>query len=303
MKKRIFPRFENTYKGNLHSHTTRSDGAYDLETVIKAYKEKGYQFLCISDHRRYYISSIKDNEDFIILDGMEGEVGDSCYHIHAIADYNVNVKERYEAESIWPVTDQSPQETINEYRNKGNICIINHPRWTKFEYEELLEPEGYLGIEVYNHNCDRESLTGYATDYWDYLLRKGKRVYGFASDDAHAKDLHCNVKEFFGGWICVSAAGLAQKDIVSSLKTGDFYASNGPEFLSIELEDNTLRVCTSPVKSIAFITWPEHGRNVYDRSGMDVREAEFTVPSGTQYVRIEITDINGKKAWSNPLFF
>ncbi len=303
MKKRIFPRFENTYRGNLHTHTTRSDGAYELDAVLHAYQDMGYQFLCISDHRKYYVSNVKENENFIILDGMEGEVGDSSYHIHAIADYSAEEAERFEAESIWPVTEQSPQETINEYIKRGNICIINHPRWTKLEYEELMEAEGYLGIEIYNHNCDRESLTGYATDYWDYLLRKGKRVYGFASDDAHAKDIHCNVSEYFGGWICVSAEGLSQKNIVNSMKTGDFYASNGPAFLTIDKEDRIISLQTSPVKSIAFISWPEHGVNVYDKSGKDIREAVFTVPEGTQYVRIEITDQNGKKAWSNPLFF
>lgn len=303
MKERIYPKFENIYKGNLHTHTTRSDGPYELNKILKAYKDMGYQFLCISDHRKYYVSKIKDNEEFIVLDGMEGEVGDSCYHIHAIADYSVEVKERFEAESIWPVTEQGPQETIDEYVRRGNICIINHPRWTKMEYEELLEPEGYLGIEVYNNNCDRESLTGYATDYWDYLLRRGKKVYGFASDDAHAEDLHLSVREYFGGWICVAAESLSQKNIVASLKAGDFYASNGPEILAIDREDNRISVQTSPVKSIAFVAWPEHGLNVYDKLGKDIREGSFTLPKGTGYVRIEITDQYGKKAWSNPIFF
>lgn len=302
MKKRIFPRFENTYKGNLHTHTTRSDGPYELDTVLKAYQDMGYQFLCISDHRKYYKSSRKDNEEFIILDGMEGEVGDSSYHIHAIGDYSVEAEARFGAEEIWPVTEKSPQETIDEYKKRGNICIINHPRWTKLEYEELLEAKGYIGIEIYNNNCDRESLTGCATDYWDYLLRRGKKVYGFASDDAHAEDFHFRVREYFGGWICVSADALSQKNIVSSLKSGDFYASSGPEILAIDREDHTLSVQTSPVTSIAFVAWPEHGLNVYDKNGRDIQEATFTMAEGTSYVRIEITDRYGKKAWSNPVF-
>lgn len=38
------------YRGNLHSHTTYSDGDYDLATMVKRYYELGYDFLANSDH-------------------------------------------------------------------------------------------------------------------------------------------------------------------------------------------------------------------------------------------------------------
>ena len=31
------------YKGNLHTHSTRSDGAHDPETVCALYREAGYE--------------------------------------------------------------------------------------------------------------------------------------------------------------------------------------------------------------------------------------------------------------------
>lgn len=37
-------------KGNLHTHTTNSDGELPPERVVRAYRERGYQFLCLSDH-------------------------------------------------------------------------------------------------------------------------------------------------------------------------------------------------------------------------------------------------------------
>lgn len=301
---RVFPKHQNCYKGNLHSHTTRSDGAYALEKVIQGYREKGYHFLCISDHHKYYVSNPAPEEEFVIIDGMEGEVGDSNYHIHALADYSRNVDKRFLPESVCPINlEQTPQETIDEYIGLGNICIINHPRWSKMEYEELLDVDHYLGIEIYNHGCDRESLTGYSVDYWDYLLRKGKRICGFASDDAHAADIDCADSEFFGGWIVVSAPTLNQQAIMDSMKQGDFYSSNGPAILSIEKEGTLVSVKTGPVKSIAFITYPEHGLNVYDKDGKDICEAQYKIHSNTEYVRIEITDGFGKKAWSNPIYW
>jgi predicted metal-dependent phosphoesterase TrpH len=304
MKTRVFPRYNHVYKGNIHSHTTRSDGAYDLTTLIKAYQDQAYQFLCISDHHKYLTSAPNADNAFLLLDGMEGGVGYSTYHIQAIADYEVATPRRIQPETKYPIVkDQAPQETLDEYRDQGNICIINHPRWTKLEYEDLLNIERYVGIEIYNHGCSCESHTGYAVDYWDYLLRRGKRVFGFATDDAHARDLQAAVKEYFGGWICVSADHLTHREIVKSIKNGDFYASNGPQIYALEQQAEHFWIKTSPVVSIAFITYPEHGRKVYDREGGYITEASFAIPAKTAYLRIEITDTTGKTAWSNPLFF
>lgn len=38
------------YKGNLHTHTTNSDGAYTPEETIALYKSKDYDFLALTDH-------------------------------------------------------------------------------------------------------------------------------------------------------------------------------------------------------------------------------------------------------------
>ena len=38
------------YRGNLHTHTTRSDGKREPQVVVDDYAERGYDFLMISDH-------------------------------------------------------------------------------------------------------------------------------------------------------------------------------------------------------------------------------------------------------------
>jgi DNA polymerase (family X) len=37
-------------KGDLHMHTTASDGSCELEELVNAAKQKGYQYICITDH-------------------------------------------------------------------------------------------------------------------------------------------------------------------------------------------------------------------------------------------------------------
>ena len=38
------------WRGNLHTHSTRSDGLLAPEAVVNAYKGAGYDFLQLSDH-------------------------------------------------------------------------------------------------------------------------------------------------------------------------------------------------------------------------------------------------------------
>ena len=38
------------FRGNLHTHTTASDGDFPAEEVVRRYQDQGYDFLCLSDH-------------------------------------------------------------------------------------------------------------------------------------------------------------------------------------------------------------------------------------------------------------
>lgn len=44
------------FMGDLHMHTNRSDGRHDPENVAASYRGHGYDFLAITDHKRYYPS-------------------------------------------------------------------------------------------------------------------------------------------------------------------------------------------------------------------------------------------------------
>ena len=39
------------YRGNLHCHTTRSDGRLSPQEAAAVYQEQGYDFLAVTDHR------------------------------------------------------------------------------------------------------------------------------------------------------------------------------------------------------------------------------------------------------------
>ena len=60
------------YKGNLHSHTTNSDGVWTPEQSAKNYRDAGYSFLCFSDHDLYtdYRRELGE-KNFLIIPGWK----------------------------------------------------------------------------------------------------------------------------------------------------------------------------------------------------------------------------------------
>lgn len=62
----------NWYKGNLHLHTTDSDGFLSDEDVIKRYAEEGYDFISITDHWKVYQQNgCRSNSPLLVLEGIE----------------------------------------------------------------------------------------------------------------------------------------------------------------------------------------------------------------------------------------
>ncbi|MBU7003944.1 MAG: hypothetical protein HXS50_00155, partial [Theionarchaea archaeon] len=38
------------FRGNIHTHTTESDGRLSPSEVSEFYRSRGYDFLCLTDH-------------------------------------------------------------------------------------------------------------------------------------------------------------------------------------------------------------------------------------------------------------
>src|SRR5712692_7992737 len=73
-------------KGNLHAHTTFSDGRYSIEDVIARYRDLGYDFLAITDHDDrihddYWLHIPPGDDRMIILPGVELDYRPLAQHV------------------------------------------------------------------------------------------------------------------------------------------------------------------------------------------------------------------------------
>lgn len=73
MKKTTFFQDEQAVwlKGNLHTHSTNSDGRLTPEELAEAYRTRGYDFLAITDHDVFKSYPELCSEKFLVLPGME----------------------------------------------------------------------------------------------------------------------------------------------------------------------------------------------------------------------------------------
>lgn len=272
------------YRGNLHTHTTNSDGRRDPQVVIDDYAARGYDFLMISDHDFLTAPAELDARGMVMIPGNEVTArGPHLLHVNA---------ERV----VKPHPDR--QLVLDDIaQNDNSLAVLAHPNWhsTYNHYnQELLETlEGFAGIEIYNGVIERLPGSPLATDRWDRLLGGGTRVWGFANDDSHVDgDVEL-------GWNVVQTSDRSAQGIVNALRDGAFYASTGVELTTVNAEATTIELRAA--EEVSWVVMREWGRVIHREVG---ERLEWSLPDdfGGGHVRIEARGRLGQTAWMQPFF-
>lgn len=280
------------FKGNLHMHTTRSDGHLNPVEASAYYADRGYDFISITDHMVPFIGAEeKDRFPIMILDGIEIDGKDdkgAFYHVVSIGGVDGISR------------DITFMERLEKARAQGGFLIWAHPHWSGNTAADGLLYK-FDGIEVYNHLTTVVHGKGDGASHWDYALEHQPDMLGFATDDNHIFE---GFPPLVGGWIMVNAPELSPEAIMASIRKGNFYSSCGPDFKSIYIEKGNRVVAeTSPIVYARLIGPATKGESVtwakVDKRNMT--KTNFTIPDDWAFARLEIEDAFGKKAWSNPL--
>jgi DNA polymerase (family X) len=132
-------------KGDLHMHSSWSDGAYSLEEMVEACREKGYRYMAITDHSQYLrvangltperllkqkeeIRKLNEKyDDILILSGIEMDILPD-----GSLDYEDEVLEQIDLviASIHSSFSQSKEKIMGRLKTAlegAHIDIIAHP--------------------------------------------------------------------------------------------------------------------------------------------------------------------------------
>ena len=149
------------FRGDLHMHSRRSDGSQAPEIVAANYRKTGYDFMALTDHRRYYpsldaIAAYKDVPIELCL--VPGE------EVHLPNDWKTHINDIH-------IVNFGSNYSVNALVENGNIeaeafkdtrrAVIPDPPPTRTQEEYWAEIDAYMQtIDI------PASLTG--TERWTY---------------------------------------------------------------------------------------------------------------------------------------
>jgi len=268
-------------RGNLHTHTTRSDGQETPETMLRGYAELGHDFLAISDHDQPAVTDLPTVGNLILLPAVEVSAG--CAHVLDVGSRRL----------VLPGMGQ--QALLDEINADSGFPVLCHPVWKDhydhYPWEQLRYLTGYVGLEIFNGGCRDQYNWHSAVEKWDLLLGLGRKVWGFANDDSHA------LNEIGRGWNVVRAADRTPEAILQAFRQGSFYASTGVTIDQLECSGSDLYVRASNAQQILIFTrdmrcirTTKDSELLFDASDVD-----------GQYLRVVCYGRDGAMAMSQPI--
>lgn len=293
------------WRGNLHTHSTLSDGALEPKAVVDAYKNAGYDFMQLSEHFignfDFPIADTRSfrSNNFTTLIGAELHAPETAvgelWHIVA-AGLPLDFPRNRNGETGAQVARRAAEA--------GAFIGIAHPAWSQLTMEDGRAIDCAHAVEIYNHGCAVENDRGDGWYLLDQMLTEGHRLTAFATDDAHFKS-----PDHFGGWVHVKAESLDPDALLASLKKGHYYSSMGPQIHAIEMNGKEISISCSPVDTITVLcgtsrTALRTGRAITEAS-FDLAKLEkgWLLKKQSAWFRVVVIDNGGKRAWSNPIWW
>ena len=174
-------------KGNLHAHTTFSDGRFPVEEVVSRYRDLGYDFLAITDHDDliepdYWFNIPAGDDRMIILPGVELDYKPLAQHVGKVTG------------------------------DRETLYILNHPARYGLTVDQTLRRIRRIGNDWFPIHAVEVSDTGVYRAEYDVDAIELPKV---ATDDSHNDD------HIGRAWIEVSASRNPDA-ILRSIKAGDF---------------------------------------------------------------------------------
>ena len=286
------------WRGNLHTHSDRSDGALPPDEVVRLYQEAGYDFIALTDHfRAKYGFPLTDTRSlrsrgFTTLLGAELHAPrtelSSEWHIIAVG---------LPLGFVPPDSAETGPELARRARAAGAFIGMAHPSASLLTLNDAESLDAAHAVEVYNALSAWEDR-GDSWHLTDLLLARGHRLGAYAADDAHFQPQD---PPGCAAWVQVRAESLEPDALLAALKAGHYYSSTGPEIHHIGVTGGELTIRHSAASRV-LVTGGAPGKEV--RAGDALTECTFPLSTfaGSAYVRVTIVDAGGGRAWSNPIW-
>ena len=290
-------------KGNLHAHTSRSDGDSPPEDVIGWYRRAGYAFLAITDHNRFFEPARFEwltDPNFVLLPGEEVTMtgGGRQVHVNALC-----TKQRIPG-GTFGTAGTALEFAIDQVQRQGGVAIVNHPNFDHaLSAHDLLSARGASLLEVMSGHpyvySDGTATRPAAEALWDYTLEQSLGLMAVAVDDEHRLRIDGDPPAYAGrGWVEVFGAATDRAQICGALRDGRLYASSGASLERIAVTETAYSVWPSvPGATVTFLG--ASGKELEQTGPLAASAPASHILSGDEsYVRAKIVAADGSRAWT-----
>lgn len=290
-------------KGNLHTHTTESDGDSSPEVVIAWYRSHGYQFVALTDHNHFTdparFASYTD-DGFALLAGEEVTMTGAGRQVHV----NALCTERGIGGGAFRSASEALEWAIGQVDAQNGVALVNHPNFddalaisdvVTAHGASLLEIKSghpYVYDEGHHGRPSHEAL-------WDMALTAGERWMGVAVDDMHHLDQSADPPAFPGrAWVQVFSPSADAGAICQALRDNALYSSTGAALRRIRVTAESYDIW--PEDGAAIVTFVGSAGRALARGGPRApgEPASYTPRTADGYVRARVTSPDGTAAWT-----
>lgn len=214
-------------KGDVHMHSTWSDGAYSIEEMVEACRARGYEYMAITDHSQYLkvangltperirkqreeIKKLNEKyDDFTILSGIEMDIlpdGTLDYDDEILQEMDIVIASIH---SSFSQSREVIMERLKTALNSHHVDIIAHPTGRLIGRRGGYDVDVDLLIELaYETNTALElNSNPHRLDLASHHLKKAQEqgVKLVINTDAHnldmLEDMKVGVSTAVKGWI------------------------------------------------------------------------------------------------------
>jgi hypothetical protein len=229
------------YKGDLHCHSTHSDGDSTVQEVIASAESKDLDFFVITDHdgsmdgspTQWYDPDYHSDQ-MIMLYGAEWTTG--------LGHANVWASGPFDYGELWLANRaQDAQTAIHAAHTQNALFSTNHPSALIGSPWEYTEYEGIDSIEIWNCTYLLPNFSFVTTRvFWDDHLLSGKRIPGVGgSDTHHLKGFVANFLRHAEPTTWVYAKKRSAEAILAGIRAGHVSVSDEPQGPRIDFMADT----------------------------------------------------------------
>jgi len=295
-------------RGNLHTHTSRSDGDRPPEDSYRWYRDHGYAFVAVTDHNQLTPpESYRELErpGFVILHGEEVTMAVQGHpvHMNALCTKKVIGDVPDHALEKFPSIAAALRWGVAQVQAQGAVAMVNHPNFIwALKAEDIPNAHGAQLLEIWSGHpyvhSDGDEHHPSEEVIWDDVLTRGENFAGVAVDDTHYIGPHRDPAARPGrGWVEVFAKDASESAICDALSKGRLYASSGVRLRRIAVTAEALSVW--PAQPGAQVVFIGTGGKVLARARPGAGEpAAYRVRGDEHYVRARVELPNGKRAFT-----